>query len=37
MSIVQARHAIADDFIERVDTAAKFNVGERFTFEKAGV
>ena len=37
MSIVQARHAIADDFIEKVDAAAQFNLGEEITVAKDGV
>ena len=37
MSIVQARHAIADDFIEKVDAAAQFNPGEEITVAKDGV
>lgn len=37
MSIVQARHAIAEDFIEKVDAAAKFNLGEEITVAKDGV
>ena len=37
MSIIQERHAIADDFIKEIDAVAKYNIGEEVTVAKDGI
>lgn len=37
MNIIQERHAIAEEFIQEVDAAAKYNIGAEVTVAKDGV
>lgn len=37
MAIVQERHAIAEEFIEKIDAVAQYNIGAEVTVAKDGV